>query len=167
MKFPYHGGRWCIHCDSEMSDREDRRRRDLVTCLLRLKKCKQQHWRDLADSHLCVSANKHVECVFTWRRQQVVDVDGFRAVGSSEQLLLQPLPQRRVGLDASLQLQPQMSDLRQQLAQVHRAGGRDGDGLLGHPAGFCWEEQWGREKHHHVGVEQEIKVQNSWKLKQQ
>lgn len=75
--------------------------------------------------------------MFTWRRQQVVDVDGFRAVGSSEQLLLQSLSQRRVGLDAPLQLQPQVSDLRQQLTQVQRAGGRDGDGLLGHPAGFC------------------------------
>lgn len=48
---------------------------------------------------------------FTWRGQQVVDVDGFRATGSSEQLLLQPLPQSCVGLDAPLQLQPQVSDL--------------------------------------------------------
>lgn len=49
--------------------------------------------------------------VFTRRRQQVVDVDGFRAVLSSEQLFLQSLSQRRVGLDAPLQLQPQVSDL--------------------------------------------------------
>lgn len=46
-----------------------------------------------ADSAVCVcmflcifvTGNQHV---FTWRRQQVVDVDGFGAVGSSEQLLL-------------------------------------------------------------------------------
>lgn len=74
--------------------------------------------------------------VFTWRGQQVVDVDGFRAVGSSEQLLLQPLAQRRVGLDAPLQLQPQVSDLREQLSQVHRVGGRDGRGPLGRLTGF-------------------------------
>lgn len=79
--------------------------------------------------------------VFTRRGQQVVDVDGFRAVGSSEQLLLQSLSQRRVGLDAPLQLQPQVSDLQQQLTQVHGARGRDGDGLLGRLIGYCSEEQ--------------------------
>lgn len=56
--------------------------------------------------------------VFTWRGQQVVDIDGFRAVGSSKQLLLQSLSQCRVGLDAPLQLKPQVSDLQQQLTQV-------------------------------------------------
>lgn len=57
---------------------------------------------------------------FTQRGEQVVDVDGFRVLVSQQQLLLQPLPQRRVGLDAPLQLQPQVSDLQQQVAQVHR-----------------------------------------------
>ena len=88
---------------------------------------------------LCTRVTGHLRLVFTGRGQQVVDVDGFRAVLSSEQLLLQSLSQRRVGLDAPLQLQPQVSDLRQQLPEVHGAGGRGGDGLRGRLAGFCSE----------------------------
>lgn len=58
---------------------------------------------------LCVTG--HLRLVFTRGGKQVVDVDGFRAVVSSQQLLLQSLSQRCVGLDAPLQLQPQVSDL--------------------------------------------------------
>lgn len=60
-----------------------------------------------------IKAHRHAGTCFpfTWRGQQIVDVDGFRAAGSSEQLLLQSLPQSRVGLDAPLQLKPQVSDL--------------------------------------------------------
>lgn len=61
---------------------------------------------------------------FTQRGEQVVDVDGLRGLVLPEQLLLQPLAQRRVGLDAPLQLQPQVSDLQEQLAQVQRLAQR-------------------------------------------
>lgn len=94
---------------------------------------------------LCFSVAGRLRLVFTRRGQQVVDVDGFGAVLSSEQLLLQSLSQCCVGLDAPLQLQPQVSDLRQQLAQVHGAGRWDGDGLRSCPAGFCLEGK-GQEK---------------------
>lgn len=70
----------------------------------------------------------------TWRGQQVVDVDGFRAVGTFEQLLLQLFSQGRVGLDALFQLQPQVSDLRKQLAEIPRAGGSR---ILGSLSGSC------------------------------
>lgn len=70
----------------------------------------------------------------TWRGQQVVDVDGFRAGGRFEQLLLQFFSQGRVGLDALFQLQPQVSDLREQLAEIPRAGGSR---ILGSLAGSC------------------------------
>lgn len=110
-------------------------------------KSKNQHWRDwqipvcvfTCGSIFHMLLNTCLCLVFTWRGQQVVDVDGFRAVGSSEKLLLQPLPQSRVGLDAPLQLQPQVSDLWQQLTQVHRArwGGRNR--LPGCLTGFCSE----------------------------
>lgn len=103
----YHGGRWCVQY--ERSDGRYRSLHDPETCRLHL----ETNIKTRGDSSVSFRVRQvmTLRLVFTWRRQQVVDVDGLRAVGSSEKLLLQPLPQGRVGLDAPLQLQPQVSDL--------------------------------------------------------
>lgn len=94
---------------------DDRGPRVLVTGRLHLSQAEQQLSFQTAER---VFTTAEVRRRFTQRREQVVDVDGLRVLLSPEQLLLQPLAQCRVGLDAPLQLQPQVSDLQQQLAQV-------------------------------------------------
>lgn len=44
--FSYHGGHWCICCDSEKSNDVDHSPHALVTCLLHLRQMWNQHWCD-------------------------------------------------------------------------------------------------------------------------